>query len=112
MLTGEAALTDHYLEVAPAHLVLLCGVFGNVGDVDIQRTVVHCPGMCAPGGHVIWTRHRRPPDLVPVIGEWFAEQNFAPVAVTPAGLPYAVATHRYEGPVRPLVPGVKLFRFL
>ena len=31
-------------------------------------------------GTVIWTRHRRPPDLTPQIRAWFAESGFDEIA--------------------------------
>jgi hypothetical protein len=42
--------------------------------------VAAAPALCAPGGTVIWTRHRRPPDLTPLVREWFAAAGFAEVA--------------------------------
>jgi hypothetical protein len=36
--------------------------------------------MCRPGGTVIWTRHRRPPDLTPQIRAWFAASGFDELA--------------------------------
>ena len=47
----------------PADIVLVCGVFGNISAADITRTIQAMRGFCVPGGHVVWTRHRRPPDL-------------------------------------------------
>jgi hypothetical protein len=67
MVTGDAALTDHYGDVVPADIVLVCGLFGNITDTDIERTVDSCSRLCATGGTVIWTRHRRTPDRVPLI---------------------------------------------
>jgi hypothetical protein len=61
-------------------VLLLCGIFGNVSDSDIGRTVAATPALCAPGGTVIWTRGRRPPDLTPRVREWFAAAGFAEVA--------------------------------
>src|SRR5689334_8822081 len=75
-VAGDAALADHYRELAPADLVLLCGVFGNISDADIERTVDTCPMLCAGGGTVVWTRHRGEPDLVPRICGWFEERGF------------------------------------
>jgi hypothetical protein len=74
---GEAASFDDAL---PADVLLLCGIFGNVSDHDIRRTVEAAPGLCRPGATVIWTRHRRPPDLTPRIREWFATSGFDEVA--------------------------------
>lgn len=41
VVVGDAALTDQYAGMVPADLVLLCGVFGNVTDHDIRRTIRH-----------------------------------------------------------------------
>ena len=47
---------------------------------DIRRTVEAASGMCAPGATVVWTRHRRAPDLTPQIREWFRASGFEEVA--------------------------------
>ena len=77
---GDAGVTTGYADALPADVLLLCGIFGNVSDSDIGRTVAAAPSLCAPGGTVIWTRHRRPPDLTPLVREWFAAAGFAEVA--------------------------------
>ena len=65
VVTGDAALTDQYLDLAPANLVLMCGVYGNITTEDIEATVAACAGLCARGGTVIWTRGRMKPP-----GDW------------------------------------------
>jgi hypothetical protein len=60
----------------PADLVLVCGVFGNISDDDVKTTVLALPTLCAHGGTVIWTRHRREPDLTGAIRTWFKEAGF------------------------------------
>lgn len=77
---ADAGVTDGYADALPADVLLLCGIFGNVSDEDVRRTVAATPAMCAPGGTVIWTRHRRPPDLTTPVREWFASAGFAEVA--------------------------------
>ena len=112
VVTGDAALTDGYADLAPADLVLVCGIFGNITDDDIRATVRHCASLCATGGMVLWTRHRREPDLVPVICEWFAEEGFEPVAVGSPADGVGVGAHRFTGTPRPLVPGARMFTFV
>ncbi|MGW5011063.1 methyltransferase domain-containing protein [Micromonospora chalcea] len=112
VVTGDAALTDGYADLAPADLVLVCGIFGNITDDDIRATVRHCASLCATGGMVLWTRHRREPDLVPVICEWFAEEGFEPVAVGSPADGVEVGAHRFTGTPRPLVPGARMFTFV
>jgi hypothetical protein len=62
VVTGDAGVTDAYAGAVPADVVLMCGVFGNVPDGDVERTARALPSLCAPGATVIWTRHRGAPD--------------------------------------------------
>jgi len=111
VLVGDASLTSQYQTLAPADLVLSCGVFGNLTAQDIQRTIGHLAALCRPGGTVVWTRHRKEPDLVPTVCDWFAEDGFTLESVTPPGQT-AVGVHRYTGQVRRLVPGARMFTFI
>ena len=72
VIEGDAGRLATYAGAVPADLVLMCGVFGNISDQDVRRTIAALPMMCAAGATVIWTRHRNPPDLTPAIREWFA----------------------------------------
>jgi hypothetical protein len=83
--TADAGMAASYADALPADVLLLCGIFGNVSDDDIRRTVGAAPAMCAPGGTVIWTRHRRPPDLTPRLRDWFATAGFAELAFDAPG---------------------------
>jgi Putative methyltransferase len=115
VVTGDASWTDAYLGAVPANLVLMCGVFGNVSDADVEQTVRLLPGFCAPRGVVVWTRGRRHPDLTPSIRRWFAETGFTEQAFASPGLEaYAVGMHRLGPAARasPLQPGKRLFEFL
>ena len=109
VVVGDAALTDNYAGLAPADLVLVCGVFGNIGDADIHATVAACPQLCRTGGTVLWTRHRRPPDLVPRICAWYAEAGFELVSVSDPAEPFGLGVHRFAGRPRPLTRGARIF---
>jgi hypothetical protein len=111
VVVGDAALTDHYAGSVPADLVLLCGIFGNIGTADVAATVAACAQLCTAGGTVIWTRHRRPPDLVPRICAWFAAHDFELGWLSDPGAGYGVGAHRRTAPARPLVTGHRLFTF-
>ena len=82
---ADAARVANYADALPADVLLLCGIFGNVSDADIQRTAQAAPALCAPGATVIWTRHRRPPDLTPQIRAWFQASGFEEVAFDTPG---------------------------
>jgi hypothetical protein len=112
VVTGDAALTDHYRDVVPAELVLVCGLFGNITDTDIERTVDACTRLCATGGTVIWTRHRHTPDRVPLICGWFEERDFERLWVSDRGAGFGVGVHRFGGEPRPLTPGTGMFTFV
>lgn len=77
---ADASLAASFADALPADVLLLCGIFGNVSDRDIQQTVAAAPALCGAGATVIWTRHRRPPDLTPQLRTWFADSGFDEVA--------------------------------
>jgi hypothetical protein len=110
---ADAGVTDAYVGAVPADLVLVCGVFGNISNEDIEGTVRTLPAFCATGATAIWTRHRRPPDLTVQIRRWFAEAGFEPVAFdTPSEYEWSVGVHRFVGDPMPLAGGRRLFSFV
>jgi hypothetical protein len=113
VVEGDASLARWYEHQVPADLVLACGVFGNISRADITATVQALPGFLRPGGHVVWTRHRRPPDATPAIRADFDTAGFDEVAfVAPEGTVMTVGHHRLTGPTSPFDPGRKLFDFV
>jgi hypothetical protein len=98
--------------MAPAHVVLACGLFGNITDEDIKRTVGFLAGMCLEGGTVLWTRHRRPPDLVPILCGWFEERGFEADFVTPPDLDFGVGAHRFTAEPGTPEMGQRMFTFV
>jgi hypothetical protein len=108
---ADAAMVDSYAGAVPADLVLLCGIFGNITDADVRRTVAHTDQLSRAGATVIWTRHRKAPDLVPVICDWFAEHDFQLVWLSDPAAGYGVAAHRFAGTTRAPVTGTRLFTF-
>jgi hypothetical protein len=102
VVVGDAGHTRAYAGAVPADLVLACGVFGNITDEDIERTVRALPSMCRPGATVIWTRHRNPPDVTSAIRSWLVESGFVEVAFDPVpDSPASVGVARYAGQAQP-----------
>ncbi|HEY6745846.1 MAG TPA: class I SAM-dependent methyltransferase family protein [Mycobacteriales bacterium] len=109
---ADAGNLASYRDITPADLVLMAGVFGNIGDDDVRRTVAALPHLCRPGGTVIWTRSRRDPDLTGSIRAWFAEAGFAEQAFdAPEDTLFSVGVHRLTGTPRTPPPTGRLFTF-
>jgi hypothetical protein len=119
VVEGDASQCRLYAGDVPADIVLVCGVFGNISSADITRTIQAMRGFCAPGGQVVWTRHRRPPDRTPTVRADFAAAGFTELEfVAPEGTVLAVGRHRLSeaptpapGPA-PFEPGRRLFDFV
>ena len=113
VVAADASDTSAYRGAVPAELVLACGVFGNISDSHIQRTIETLPSLCAPGATVIWTRHRRPPDRSELVRKWFVESGFDEVAFEgPEGLVFGVGVDRLARSPAPFEPDVKMFEFV
>ncbi len=112
VLTADAALIDHYRGFVPADLVLACGVFGNISDEDIERTIDCCAQLCRNGGTVIWTRHRRTPDRVPMICDRLGASGFTLHWLSEPDAGYGVGAHRFAREPQPLAVGTRMFTFL
>ena len=115
VVEGDAAQCHWYEDHVPADLVLVCGVFGNISDGDIARTVAALPGFCRTGADVIWTRHRRPPDATPAIRAAFAAAGFDEVAFeAPDGYVLSVGRERLRAGAPPVTfdPTDRLFEFV
>jgi Putative methyltransferase len=116
VVTGDAALAGQYAGMVPAHLVIACGVFGNLSNADIEATIGYCPQLCATGGVVVWTRGRWDPDLSPQICAWFEERAFERVWLNDlSGDPefgHRVGVHRFTGTQAPLDESAVMFTFI
>lgn len=113
VVVADASTTDAYEGAVPAALVMVCGVFGNISERDIARTVSYMPSLCAPGARVIWTRHRREPDITGSLRATFERVGFVEEEFcAPDDVLYAVGTHRLEGAPGHFSLGRRLFTFL
>jgi hypothetical protein len=109
----DAGTSSAYLGTVPADLVLLCGIFGNIADDDVHRTIAATSQLCSQDAVVIWTRHRQSPDLTPRIREWFREHSFQEEHFNaPDHAIYSVGVHRFVGDPSPLDPDRHLFSFI
>jgi hypothetical protein len=113
VVTGDASLTTAYAGAVPADILLVCGVFGNVTDDDVHRTVAHLPALCAPGATVIWTRGTFAPDLTPTIRTWFGDAGFSELEfIAIPNTTVGVGANRLTSAPQPFEPDIRLFTFL
>jgi Putative methyltransferase len=110
---ADAGLVSNYADALPADVLLLCGIFGNVSEADIHRTVAASASMCAAGATVLWTRHRRAPDLTREVRSWFAAAGFTEVAFysPPTGTLIGVGVNRLTQSRGSQLPAERLFSF-
>ncbi|HEV8063294.1 MAG TPA: hypothetical protein VGP46_00620 [Acidimicrobiales bacterium] len=114
ILTADASSSDSYAGAVPARIVVACGIFGNVSDADIHHFTDSASMLCSQGATVIWTRHRREPDLTPSVRRWFVEAGFEEIGFeAPAEHQFvAVGAARWSGPAGELRAGETFFTFV
>lgn len=109
----DAGELGAYGGAVPADLALMAGVFGNIRDADVRRTIAALPQLCAADATVIWTRTRRDPDLTPRIRRWLEAAAFVEGAFhAPPDVLFSVGVHHFSGTPQPLAAHGSLFRFL
>jgi hypothetical protein len=116
----DAGALDSFVGVPPADVLLACGVFGNISDEDLERTVQTLPQLLAADAVVIWTRGRpetdptrHDGDPADMVREVFARNGFVEDAfVRPDDADYRVGVHRLAGEPQRRTPGATMFRFV
>ncbi len=112
----DAGNTTAYAGSVPAHLVIMMGIFGNISDDDIRRTIQTAPQLCQPGAVMLWSRSTDGVDHNRSVRGWLAEAGFSELDYREfdhaEGERAALGAARYEGPLQPLIPGQQIFTFL
>ena len=114
VVTGDASQADAYLGATPAEILLVVGLFGNIVDADVERTIRLLPGFAAPGAYALWSRGTREgaADLNPAIRRWFAEAGFTELEHTYVDGHQGLGLNRFDGTPAPFPAGEKLFEFV
>lgn len=118
--TADAGTTASYADATPVDVLMACGIFGNVTDADIARTVAAFPTLLATGGHVIWTRGRQVPqdpteydgDPAQLVRELVAEAGLEEVRWVSDPSGFRVGVARWPGPDGVADPDTRLFTFV
>jgi hypothetical protein len=112
VIEADAGITTNLRKGTPADVLLLCGIFGNVTDDDVEHTVRKATTLCNEGATVLWTRHTAPPDLTVRIRQWFAESGFVEVGFeAPEEWRFGVGAHRLIAEPEAFPADLRLFRF-
>ncbi len=112
--TAVAGTAEAYADAVPADIVLLVGIFGNITDDDLIRTVRAAPQLCTPGARLVWSRGRHLTDPNDRIRGWFSDAGFAELDYATRegdGQP-ALGCVRYDGQPTRLEPTARLFTFV
>jgi putative methyltransferase len=114
VVEGDASISDTYESLAPADVLLVCGIFGNVSDADVENTVRTISMLCKPSAAIVWTRHRREPDLTRRVRAWLAAAGFTELTYDALDNESrsCVGTARLIGPPQPWRPGHRFFTFI
>jgi hypothetical protein len=114
VLEADASVSDVYASFVPADIVLACGIFGNITNADLEKTVRTLSMLCNQGAAVIWTRHREDPGLITDIRAWFVEAGFEDLTFDAPESPklYGIGTARLVGAPLPWRSGHRFFTFI
>jgi hypothetical protein len=111
---ADATQSSTYVDMRPAQIIVLCGVFGNLKERDVQRLIAALPSLCARDASVIWTRTLVDDGekATQIIRKCFVAADFTEEVLvrTPLGF-FAVGTHAFRGVRRPLPAHSTLFEF-
>jgi hypothetical protein len=111
-LQGDAGDLSAYRGGHEADLLLLCGIFGNIPDAEVEHTIREASRLTSPGAQAIWTRHRRAPDRTPDIRQWWGDAGWEETAFVSAGPDsWSVGVVRLTATPLPYVDEGRLFAF-
>ena len=112
-LNEDATIYETYKNIAPADIVLACGVWGHVPPEGRMPFVRALASFCKPGGCMLWSRGvAKGMQHLRVVESLFSSPPWEKVALsfTPDNK-WAVAIHRYCGPPRELPDSGQIFHF-
>jgi SAM-dependent methyltransferase len=76
VMNGDASVSDAYVGLPRADLVVVSGLFGHIDDDDRVSTIAFLRQLLRAGGHVVWTSFLRDNGPVEKLRRFFVEQSF------------------------------------
>ena len=114
-LEADATLSSTYEHIAPADMVIVAGIFGNLLASQVPLLIQNLPALCNSDAFVIWTRHRRynnGMEQIPIISKLLQDNQFEPIRFdTTSDTGYSVGMNRYVGSRKQLILEKKWFEF-
>jgi hypothetical protein len=114
--TVDAGNSTAYAGAIPADLVIMIGIFGNISDDDVRRTIMTAPQLCRPGATLLWSRATSPDDANSLVRSWLPAAGFVELDYREfdhgEDERAALGSARYDGPPQPLIGGQQLFTFV
>jgi Methyltransferase domain len=112
----DAGNTAAYAGSVPADLVIMMGIFGNISDDDVHRTIETAPQLCKSGATLLWSRSTNGSDRNASVRGWLSEAGFTELDYLEfdqdEGERAALGSARYDGPPQTFAIGRQLFTFL
>jgi Methyltransferase domain len=112
----DAGNTAAYVGSVPADLVIMMGIFGNISEDDVHRTIETAPQLCRPGATLLWSRSTNGSHQNSSVRGWLSEAGFTELDYLEfdqdEGERAALGSARYDGPPQMLATGRQLFTFL
>ena len=113
-LLADATQFGTYVSMAPADLIVMAGVFGNVRPTELAHLVDGLPCLCRPDAFVVWTRHGTIYGVATLrnMRERLSQTGFVGVVedVT-SETGFVIGTHRFRGTTRDLPKDQAWFQF-
>jgi hypothetical protein len=122
-INEDATDPSSYRDLAPANIVLMCGMLGLIDLPELPNVVRAMQALCAHKGHVVWTRRLDWRDGVrqtKVLQNLMTDAGFkqATLSVTSFGVlffntprpSFVVGTHRHDGKPAALPESGRLFK--
>jgi hypothetical protein len=114
--TVDAGHSAAYAGAVPADLVIMIGIFGNISDDDVRRTIMTAPQLCRPGATLLWSRATSPDDANSLVRQLLPAAGFVELDYRECDSGEeeraALGSARYDGPPQPLITGRQVFTFL
>ena len=94
----------------------MIGIFGNISDDDVRRTITTAPQLCRPGATLLWSRATSPDDANSLVRQLLPAAGFVELDYRECDSGEeeraALGSARYDGPPQPLITGRQVFTFL